>query len=465
MKGIETKVYEIISDLFLVSEHEINDNIGPGDLEKWDSLGQIRLIARLEKDFDVAFSVNDVMAITKISDIIQILNKKLSKKIEPEEGKRVEHPSEFGESSLVAPKKVFWGPNSIEALSKLEFAKLVVITGGGKYSTPIKERLKEFLNRTEDIKFLEKPDGEPKISGINYLASELKSFSPNVIMAIGGGSVIDISKLAWALYENPEKSIEDFSTPFSVPPLREKSKFVAIPTTFGTGSEASSAATYSVNEEGNKKIIVSHEFIPDTVVLDPKMGESAPRNLIFSTAFDALTHAIEGYVSLVRNPLVEPYATHAITSIINALNSILEQGVIKEENLKDLCYSAYYAGIVQNNCSVGLTHSIAHQLGGFGIGHGVANAMFLIPVMRYNAERTDKYEELANYCNFKSHKEMFEAIEQIYRNSEVSLSQSDISKLKINKDIIIEGALNDITIKTNPVPASFEDIEEILDKL
>ena len=127
--------------------------------------------------------------------------------------------------------------------------------------------------------------------------------------------------------------------------------------------------------------------------MDPELGLSASNLTLFSSAFDALTHAIEGYVSIIDKPLLNPIAIIAMKEIIKVLDYITEKN-IDIKHLETLCNAAYYAGIIQNHCSVGLTHSFAHQLTSYGVNHGTAVAIFLAPVIEFNSNRSEKYSNL-----------------------------------------------------------------------
>lgn len=466
MDELKSKIYTIISDEFAVPENEIKDDTGPGQLSGWDSIGQLKLIARLEKEFDIDLSVDEVISMNRVSDIVSIIGKhKKSASAQSSGLEREKHVQNVGESALLAPKRLFWGLGSIKMLSKAEFSKIskMAVVVGGSYSKKAREDLENELACS--VHFVDKAPGEPTERSIRGVLNNIIKISPDMIVAIGGGSVIDTAKLSWALYENQDKFLDDFSGAFSVPKLRKRSGFIAVPTTFGSGSEASSSAVYS-DPDGNKRIVVSHELIPDVAVLDPLLGKTAPMKVIYSSAFDALTHAIEGFVSLGSNPLAEPYAVYAAKNIIEALDSVAEDG-LSDMSLERLCYSAHYAGIVQNNCSVGLTHSIAHQLGRFGVPHGLANAITLLPVIDFNSKNTKKLEMLSRHCAYGDLKSMTNKIKDVYLKTinKYGLEESLLLKIKDSKRDIARGAMADITIRTNPVKVGVGDIENIIEEL
>lgn len=458
---IKSKVYKLICDLFHTSESELNDNLGPGDLNTWDSLGQIQLISKLEHEFDIQLNVNDVMSINNIGDIITVLTKHSSMNTE-QESKSPARQAAIQISALRVSPTTYWGQGALNALSQLKENKIAIITGSESYTKKLKENIESIIS-TKQVEYFNKPSGEPTQQGIQYLSKSLLSFSPELIVAIGGGSTLDTSKLAWVLYEYPDSNLETFlKKTFTVPNLRKKAKFMAVPTTFGSGSEVSSAATFSTDVSSSKSIIFSHELLSDYIILDPSLGESAPLSVIFGCAFDALTHAIEGYASIINNPIADQYAISAIKLLINSLNEI-QSSQLQSSHLESLCYASYLAGIVQNHCSVGLTHSIAHQLGVFGINHGKANAIFLSAVINYNKSYTSRYSTLCNELGFTDVDSLVKTLQKLFKNADFNFEQKVLENVLKAKDSIAIQAMNDITFKTNPESPSKEVIESLIE--
>ena len=457
MKEIKSKVYKILSELFSVSESEITDEVGPGDLAKWDSIGQLRLILELEDQFDIQLSVDDVISINNVRDIINLINKFVQdgeKKLKGHVAfSSTFHPVRF-------PSTTYWGKNSISVIKTFDLNRLAIITGASKYADDIIEKLSEFIPVNTIFQVFKKSKGEPIESDIMKLSEMLHEFSPSEIIAIGGGSTIDIAKLSWLLYERPDFRLCDVDGSIVNLKPHKKASFIAAPTTFGSGSEVSSSAAFTKENDLGKSILVSHDFIPNQVILDPLLAESANLITIYSSAFDALTHALEGYVSIVSHPMLEPIAIRTIIDIIKAMKTIISEGV-SSDVLGTLCYSAYYAGIVQNHCSVGLTHSFAHQLSHYGISHGIANAMFLIPVIEYNSRKVNKYNNLAIEVGFKSVIDFKEEINEILNESSIIPSKDILRKMINDKTTIIQGAMNDITFRTNPVILGQSEVETV----
>ena len=491
---LKRELYSAIAKLFKVDVDVIQDDLGPGDIEPWDSLGQLQLVSKLEELYQIKFSVDDLMAINTAYDIVNIVSNYISTGTKtivenqtaddsmllpdtkslfdsavdvPKVNNKVEKINAVDKkvciTSLQLPKSVFSGIGSVFSLKSIKSQHIVVVTGSGSYVDKIKDSL-NVIFVDKKITYLAKPDGEPTVEGINYLFEQLLIAKPQSIIAIGGGSVIDIARCAWILYEKTGSDLNQFMIPFSLKSLRSKSDFTAVPTTFGSGAEASSAIVFSENSESNKSVLVSHELLPDMVVLDPSLAEGASFELIFKSAMDALTHSIEGFVSTISNPMADMYAVQACTTILRVLDTIIKND--KQTtllNLEDLSYASYFAGIVQNHCSVGLCHSIAHQLSGYGVDHASANALLLGAVMSFNAKESDRFKILAEYLKFDSVDSMIKFINNIVLRANLTIDNHICLRLLENVDQICEQTKHDITYKTNPRRATKDDIKVILE--
>ena len=462
MKNTISRIYDVVCKEFSVRIDEISDDTGPGDLAKWDSLGNLRLVMSIESEFDIQLSIDDVVTINSIKDLIEVVSVLVQDEKLDFSARAVSASSIQASHILRIPNIIYCGVGSLSSLKSMELDSVAVILGPSIYANEIFEKVRDLIGKDIKLQKFIRPIGEPKDSDIKELALKLIDFSPKQILAIGGGSTIDTAKLAWLIYEKPDFQLDDVVISIQDLGLRKKASFIAIPTTFGSGSEASSAAAYTRNNETKKTILISHDFLPDKVVLDPALGLSANGVILFSSAFDALTHAIEGYVSIVDNPFLNPIAITSIKEILKALNNIRNENTdIKV--LETLCNSAYFAGIIQNHCSVGLTHSFAHQLTGYGISHGIGNAMFLNTVMEYNSTRSNRYKVLAEEIGFNSVKDLMDHISLVFINSKITPNQTIIENIIKDKSLIIAGAMSDVTFRTNPVELSKVELETIFD--
>ena len=469
MGNNKIKLLDLIAEQFSVSKSEIKMEDGPGDLPGWDSIGQLQLILKVEQSYGITLSVDDVMSINNILDIEKIVTK--HNMPEEQETEAVKKSTIVVQSPKISVKKGYIPirlPRNIyqefEALSILNESfdnkKIVIITSDTLHGNIFFEQAFLALNTDNDVVHVKKYGKEPTEDEIEKIAEQLKANTPDLIITIGGGSIIDSGKLSWLLYENPEIVLHNVDKNTRIPRLRKLANFVAIPSTFGSGAEASSAAAFTKNNENKKSIVVSDEFMPDYVFLDSKMGNSLTKNVIFSSAFDAITHAIEGYVSLADNTFMKPLAVSSISTIIDALKDIFEKGV-SPSNLEKLCYSSFWAGVVQNHCSVGATHAFAHNISDPSVSHGLANAVFLVPVMKMNASKTDVYKKLVKEVGFNNLDMLTVELSSLIYQSKI-INKSDFAALSQDQDSIVRGAMEDITFRTNPVLLNEVDMNEIL---
>jgi|TARA_B100001971_G_C18255206_1_gene581504 acyl carrier protein len=460
MKQIKTSVYKLIFEQFSVSEDDITDETGPGDLPKWDSIGQLRLILSLEEEFGIQLSVDDIMKINSIKDIVKVIGKYKSGVSELSKGQKPVPSTDF--HPVRVPATTYWGHGSLSVIGNIVHGRVAFITGLSGYAKDMGKRVSKMLPEHIGFKVFQRQGREPYHNNIITLSEELQSFLPEHIVAIGGGSTIDMAKLTWLLYEKPGFELNEVNL-YKDLKLRDKAIFTAVPTTFGSGSEVSSAAAFSEPNKTGKCIVVSHEFLPDQLILDPSLGQSASLSTIYASAFDALTHAIEGYVSIVNHPLLASSAIMAIKNILAVLGKIKSSGVTQDV-LETLCYAAYNAGIVQNHCSVGLTHSLAHQMGGFGIGHGVANSLFLVPVINCNAAKTDIYTKLMSEMGFSTLNDFIDNVNRLLSEAKLYPDKGVIDDIVSNKSLIVEGAMDDITFRTNPAVLDKSAVELVFDQ-
>jgi alcohol dehydrogenase len=482
MSDIKTKLLELTANQFSTDINDVTVDLGPGDIMGWDSIGQLQLILKIEQTFKIGFLVDDIMSINNLGDIVKIVEKykgvesagEESVNETEEEALKVDSQTvvESNETavdiekkqssyqSILHPKQLFVGIGAIsEIIKENSFAKVAVVTGSSLYGVSMYNQIYSYIAHDAQVEHMVKPSGEPHTCEINDLGTKLKNYMPDLIIATGGGSVIDAAKLARVLYENPEITAEQLNSNSASINYSQKSKVLAIPTTFGSGAEVSSAAAYHIEGQNSKSIFVNHKSLPDFVILEESVAQDLPKPVLYASAIDALTHAIEAYVSIVENDFVKPMAVNAVKHIISALKDVKDNGTNKN-NLSSLMYASYWAGMVQNHCSVGATHSLSHQIGTYGFSHGQANALFLIPVMEENRKATNKYEELIKAAGFDNIDFFMFELRKLIIDMDI-LSKEKVSELVIHKNSIIEGAQKDITFRTNPKPLNTGDLNRI----
>ena len=356
-------------------------------------------------------------------------------------------------------KEIVNGKNARMALKGIVANRALVVISKSFRNSIHFEQISRLIN-AESVSFVDKTwVGEPSKLGLKRLIAAFEAFSPDYIIALGGGSVIDGAKLAWLFYEHPLIDSGDLFRPFSLPPLRGKAKFAAIPTTAGSGSEVSSAAVLSDDVNYGKKAVVTHDFLPDLVILDPELIAEVPVRILRTTIADALSHAVEGYVSQISHPLMDCFAEKSV-QLIYQNRTNFEDDIWNLQVYEDIQYAAMLAGWVQNHCMVGLSHSIAHQLGNFGLGHGLANGLLMPAVIDFNCSDQvvkDRYEYLCakvGMPDINSLKKLFVGLVGDGKPALVFTAE-DVSAIG-------KSALLDPAGKVNPVIFDTTDIAEII---
>ena len=281
------------------------------------------------------------------------------------------------------PTKVIFGVGSISELPMEVSAfgrKAVLVTDKGLMATGLVEQVQAKLGDLMVHTYAEVPP-DSGMEVVDQGAREALSAGADVIVSLGGGSVIDTAK-AMSIVMNEGGSIRDFQGLQML--TRPQIPHIAVPTTAGTGSEVTSAAVIFDQEQGQKILVFEYFITPRVAILDPKITASLPPQLTAATGMDAMTHAVESYVSLQRNPISDAAALHAIRLIVNYLPLAVENGPDLSAR-GQMQIAALLAGWAFSNAMVGLAHAMAHSLGAVcRIPHGLANALILPQVMRYN---------------------------------------------------------------------------------
>jgi alcohol dehydrogenase class IV len=267
------------------------------------------------------------------------------------------------------------------------------------------DRVTSQLKGATSWEVMELPVGEPKAAAIATGQATMATFSPQWIVAVGGGSVMDAAKFLWAQFEHPDLVLSGM-VPAAIGPLRQKARLIAVPTTAGSGSEASQAAVLS-RDDGSKIPYVSPHWVPDIVILDPTLTVSMPRETTVATGFDALTHAVESAVSSLGNAFLQALAATAVRLVLRHLPVAAE----KPQDLAargGMLEAAFLAGLCQSMASTGAAHALSHATSKlFGAPHGVATGFYLLPTMRWNRMKNAAvYEELAIGCGLANGAEL-----------------------------------------------------------
>ena len=306
------------------------------------------------------------------------------------------------------PRDLYHGKGSIDALKTLTGKRAIVVVGGGSmkrfgFLDKIVDNLKE---AGMEVELFEGVEPDPSVDTVMKGAEAMRKFQPDWIVSVGGGSPIDAAKAMWAFYEYPDVTFESLCIPFNFPTLRTKAKFCAIPSTSGTATEVTAFSVITDYEKGIKYPLADFNITPDVAIVDPDLAETMPKKLTAHTGMDAMTHAIEAYVSTLNCDYTDPLALHAIKmvseNLVASYNGDMEARA-KMHNAQCL------AGMAFSNALLGIVHSMAHKTGaaysGGHIVHGCANAMYLPKVIKFNAKgpaAAKRYEEIAMFLGLEA---------------------------------------------------------------
>ena len=329
-----------------------------------------------------------------------------------------------------APEKVYIKkgciPVALKELSEnMGKKKAFIVTDNFLYTNGYTKCVTDELDKmgiTHTTFFDVQPD--PTLASAKEGAQAMRAFNPDVIIAIGGGSAMDAGKIMWVLYEHPEVDFADMAMRFSdirkriykFPHMGDKAYFVAIPTSSGTGSEVTPFAVITDETSGTKYPLADYELMPDMAIVDADMMMSGPKGLTAASGIDAVSHALEAYAAMLATDFTDGLALQALKVIFEYLPACYDNGQNEPVAREKVAHAATMAGMAFANAFLGVCHSMAHKLGAFHhIAHGVANALMLEYVIRFNADDVPtkmgtfpqyayphtkrRYAEIAEYLN------------------------------------------------------------------
>ncbi len=305
------------------------------------------------------------------------------------------------------PRDLYHGKGSLAELKNLKGKKAMICVGGGSMKRfGFLQKAEEYLKEAGmEVQLYEGIESDPSVETVMKGAAAMQAFEPDWIVAIGGGSPIDAAKAMWIKYEYPDCTFEDMCKVFGIPELRRKAHFCAVSSTSGTATEVTAFSIITDYAKGIKYPIADFEITPDVAIVDPDLAETMPKKLVAHTGMDAITHAVEAYVSTANCDFTDPLAIHAI--------ELIQKSLIKSYNgdmeARDIMHNAQcLAGMAFSNALLGIVHSMAHKTGaafadyGAHIIHGAANAMYLPKVIAYNAKdetAKKRYGVIADYMH------------------------------------------------------------------
>ncbi len=338
---------------------------------------------------------------------------------------------------------------------------------------------------------------DPTLATVNNGLADINSFKPDVIIAIGGGSPMDAAKVMWLMYEHPETEFDGLAMRFmdirkrvyELPPLGAKAIMVAIPTTSGTGSEVTPFAVVTDERTGIKYPLADYALTPNMAIVDPELVMNMPKRLTAYGGIDALTHALEAYVSVCASEFTNGLALEAIRLLFKYLPSAYKNGANDPKAREKVHYAATIAGMAFANAFLGICHSMAHKLGStFHLPHGLANALMISHVIRYNATDAPlkqaifpqykypnakwRYARIADYLGLggKTEEEkvekLVEAIENLKREIDIPLTikealSGDDKTFYEQVEKMAEQAFDDQCTGANPRYPLIRDLKEL----
>ncbi|TCK92778.1 acetaldehyde dehydrogenase /alcohol dehydrogenase AdhE [Natranaerovirga hydrolytica] len=332
------------------------------------------------------------------------------------------------------PEKIYFEAGSVQYLTKMpDISRALIVTDPYMRESGYVSKVLYYLRKRLDYvncEIFDEVEPDPSLETV-YKGTELmKRFQPDVIIALGGGSAMDAAKGMWLFYEQPDADFNSMSLKFmdirkriyKFPKIGKKAKFVAIPTTSGTGSEVTSFAVITDKEKNIKYPLADYELTPDVAIIDPDFVMTVPPKVTANTGMDVLTHAIEAYVSILASDYTDALALKAIQLVFDYLPRAYKNGQDKVAREK-IHNASCIAGMAFTNAFLGVNHSLAHKLGGeFHIPHGAANAILLPYVIEYNGVETptkfvsfpkyekyiahEKYAEIAKHLGLKTSTEI-----------------------------------------------------------
>lgn len=369
--------------------------------------------------------------------------------------------------SFSVPRDIVYGENALDRLATLKGKRAALVTGGSSMKkTGFLDKAAALLKKAgmETI-VIDGVEPNPSVDTVLRGAKEMLAFNPDWIVAIGGGSAIDAAKVMWCFYEHPDVKFGDIITPGSMPALRNKARFAAVPSTSGTASEITAFSVITDTTNHIKYPIVAADMVPDVAILDPALPACMPATVTANTGMDVMAHATEAVVSTAATSFTDPYAIEAIRLVMDNLPI----AYAKPDNMTaraNMHNASALAGMAFTNASLGLVHSLAHKIGGeFGVTHGLANAILLPYIIDFNRKSTKKYEVAERALGVK---DLAEEIRRLNTMLGIPATFKDCDEVDFSEkkfldvlDRMSANALADPCTLTNPGKPTVADVKAI----
>lgn len=374
------------------------------------------------------------------------------------------------------PDKIYFEKGSTQYLAKMpDITRVAIVTDPMMVKLGYVERVEHYLRQRRvpvAIEVFSEVEPDPSTTTVERGTEMLERFQPDCIIALGGGSPMDAAKAMWLFYEYPDTAFNNLKQKFmdirkrvyKYPKLGRKAKFVAIPTTSGTGSEVTSFAVITDKVQGNTKYpLADYELTPDVAIIDPEFVYTLPKTAVADTGMDVLTHAIEAYVSVMASDYTDGLAIKAIQLVFQ----YLEQSALTGDKLarEKMHNASTLAGMAFANAFLGINHSLAHKWGGqYHTAHGRTNAILMPHVIRYNAKKPTKFAAWPKYTHFVAD-ERYAEIARILglpaRTTEEGVNSLIAAIRELNSKLGIEESFQQLGID----PQDFErNVEHLADR-
>ncbi|MYZ15889.1 iron-containing alcohol dehydrogenase, partial [Streptomyces sp. SID337] len=313
------------------------------------------------------------------------------------------------------PPKIYFEPQAIRYLTSMpDIHRVTIVTDATMTRLGFVDRVSRVLQQRREpviLQIIDNVQPEPSIDSVQEGARLMREFRPDTIIALGGGSPMDAAKVMWLLYEHPGIDFADMRHKFSdirkrafrFPTLGRLARLVCVPTTSGTGAEVTPFAVISDPATGKKYPLADYALTPSVAIVDPLLTTALPPALAADSGFDALTHAIEAYVSVYANDFTDGLALHAIRLVFDHIEAAVTDRAGAPEAREKMHNAGTIAGMAFGNAFLGIVHAMSHTLGAtFHIAHGRTNAILLPHVIRYNGTVPTKLTGWPKYESYRA---------------------------------------------------------------
>ncbi|MGM0471891.1 MAG: iron-containing alcohol dehydrogenase [Bacillota bacterium] len=371
-------------------------------------------------------------------------------------------------NSFLIPPEIHFEAGALDYLTDIDYRRVVVVTDEGVMEELgfLAQAIEKLETAGAEVEVIDGVEPNPSVKTVLRGKEVMLDFQPELVVALGGGSTMDAAKVMWAFYEYPELEFDDIIEVNSMPELRRKAHFIAVPSTSGTGSEITAFSVITDTEEKIKYPIVSPELIPDAAIIDPNLPATMPPQVTANTGMDVLAHAVEAFTSTNASDYTDALALEAIKLVFDYLPQAYQDSddITAREKMHN---ASTIAGMAFSNASLGIVHSLAHKIGGeLEITHGLANAILMPYVIEFNYDSArDKFAEIEAALGIDN---LAEAVRELNQQLDIPASFAEIDGADFSEsdfeailDRMSANAKDDPCTLTNPAEPTVTDMKEI----